>query len=59
MDFVERWFGISPDGGNGTFEAALVLGASVILLAVVWFARLMRRSGHRSRGGQHADESRG
>ncbi|HKI16428.1 MAG TPA: hypothetical protein VKA15_01030 [Isosphaeraceae bacterium] len=25
MDFIERWFGISPDGGNGGFEIAFVL----------------------------------
>ncbi|MGO9466827.1 MAG: hypothetical protein ACLQIB_24510 [Isosphaeraceae bacterium] len=25
MDFMERWFGISPDGGNGSFELAFLL----------------------------------
>jgi len=25
MDSIERWFGVSPDGGNGSFEVALVL----------------------------------
>jgi hypothetical protein len=27
MDFVERLFHVSPDGGNGTFELALVAAA--------------------------------
>ena len=31
MDFVERWFGISPDGGSGTFE----LGAALAILAII------------------------
>ena len=33
MDFLEQWFHISPDGGNGWSEAALV-GAMVIIAAV-------------------------
>ena len=28
MDFIERWFGVSPDGGNGLFEVLFV--ASVV-----------------------------
>lgn len=24
MDFVERWLGISPDGGSGMFEVLLL-----------------------------------
>jgi len=30
MDFIERWLGISLDGGNGTFEASLVLAMLVV-----------------------------
>jgi hypothetical protein len=43
MDFAERWFGISPDGGNGAFEASLILCATVIIVGVVCLARLVRR----------------
>ena len=25
MDFIERWYGVSPDGGSGSFEVSLVL----------------------------------
>jgi hypothetical protein len=34
MDFIERWFGISPDGGDGSTEALAVL-AIVIVIAVL------------------------
>jgi hypothetical protein len=36
MDFIERTFGISPDGGSGAMEVALIL----FLLLIVTF--LMR-----------------
>ena len=34
MDFFERWFGISPDGGNGSLEMLYMLAASLILVAL-------------------------
>jgi len=34
MDFFERWFGISPDGGNGLLEMLYLLAASLILVAL-------------------------
>ena len=34
MDFIERWFHISPDGGNGTLEV-LYVGAFILLIIVV------------------------
>ena len=37
MDFIERIFGISPDGGDGSLEALWVLA---ILIAVgAWIGR--------------------
>ena len=36
MDFIERLFGVAPDGGNGTLEllyivvAGLAVGASIL-----------------------------
>jgi hypothetical protein len=33
MDFIERWFGVSPDGGNGSFETTLMIVALVVLTA--------------------------
>jgi hypothetical protein len=34
MDFIERWFGISPDGGNGSLEAVYLLTAIAALIVV-------------------------
>ena len=36
MDFIERWFQVSPDGGNGTLEWLIVaMGALVVSGLVV------------------------
>jgi MYXO-CTERM domain-containing protein len=36
MDFIERLFGISPDGGDGSIEA-MILGIVVLaLVAAAW-----------------------
>jgi hypothetical protein len=36
MDFIERWFGISPDAGNGLTELSYIL---LLALAVVMVFR--------------------
>jgi len=41
MDFIERWFGLSPDGGDGSMEAML-LGAVVVVLALILGRRHIR-----------------
>jgi hypothetical protein len=33
MDFIEQWFGISPDGGDGSTESLIIL-AIVIAIAL-------------------------
>jgi hypothetical protein len=34
VDFIERWFGFSPDGGDGSVEIALlVLIVALIVLS--------------------------
>jgi hypothetical protein len=38
MDFIERWCGISPDGGNGTFEI-LCITVAVAGIVVLVFRR--------------------
>ena len=35
MDFIERWFGVSPDGGDGTLE---LLYIGVGMFVVISFA---------------------
>ena len=42
MDFVERWLGFSPDGGDGTFEIA-ILAALAIALVVVAIRKRLRQ----------------
>ena len=37
MDFIERWFGISPDAGNALTELSYIL---LLALAVVLVFRL-------------------
>ena len=41
MDFIERWFHISPDGGNGALEVLYV--ATILLLIIVILKPLRRR----------------
>ena len=42
MDFIEQWFGLSPDGGDGLLEA-LYLVALVALITALVFRRQLRR----------------
>jgi hypothetical protein len=35
MDWIERIFGISPDGGDGTTEALVVVAAIAIVALVI------------------------
>jgi hypothetical protein len=39
MDFIERIFGISPDGGDGSFELLLLLIPMVAIVAVAHWRR--------------------
>ena len=41
MDFIERLFGISPDGREGTIELSILLA----LIAAIAIFALRRRSG--------------
>jgi hypothetical protein len=38
VDWIERAFGISPDGGNGTFEALIIIAVVLIPIAAwrIW-----------------------
>lgn len=35
MDWIERWFGVDPDGGDGRLELLLMLLAVAVIFAVV------------------------
>jgi hypothetical protein len=39
MDFIERIFGISPDGGDGSFELLLFLIPIAAIVAVAYWRR--------------------
>jgi hypothetical protein len=40
MDFIEKWFGISPDGGDGSLEAIYLLAVLLVLAAVIFRTRI-------------------
>jgi hypothetical protein len=40
MDFFERWFHISPDGGNGSLEAVYLLILSGVVVGIVFNRRI-------------------
>jgi hypothetical protein len=46
MDFIERFFGVSPDAGTGSIEVALLVGLTMI---VVYLAT-RRQRGRLARG---------
>jgi hypothetical protein len=35
MDFIERWLGFSPDGGDGSTEMLYIVVAAVVLALLV------------------------
>ena len=41
MDFIERWFGCSPDHGDGSFEALILIALVIIIsgLALGFFRK--------------------
>jgi hypothetical protein len=40
MDFIERLFGVSPDGGDGSLELFWMLAIVVAVLAIVFRRRI-------------------
>lgn len=40
MDFIERWFGLSPDGGDGSTEFLYIVVLAVIVVLIVNRRRL-------------------
>jgi hypothetical protein len=45
MDWIERLFGVSPDGGNGATEAMILfsLGVAIVLLLTALVPSLRER----------------
>jgi len=42
MDFIERFFGLSPDNGDGSTEILWLVVLAIVLAAVAYF-RIQRR----------------
>ena len=42
MDFIERMFGASPDGGNGSLEFVILIAGVLIAMVVAWGIRSKR-----------------
>jgi len=42
MQFIEQFFGISPDGGSGALEGSLVF---LFIVLLTFVGRLLRRAG--------------
>jgi hypothetical protein len=40
MDFIEQWFGISPDGGDGSLEVLWIVGIVAVIAAVACRRRI-------------------
>ena len=43
MDFIERLFGISPDGGSGALEAVYFIAIAASAVVIFW-----KRTGRRA-----------
>ena len=43
MHFIEDWFGISPDGGNGLLEALYLVVIAFVIAGAVFRRRLRAR----------------
>ena len=41
MDFIEQWFGISPDGSDGSLEALWIGAIVVVMLAIAFRKRII------------------
>jgi hypothetical protein len=40
MDFIEQWFGVSPDGGDGSLEVLWIAAVAVAVAAIVFHKRI-------------------
>jgi hypothetical protein len=43
VDFIEQWFGTSPDGGDGSLEALWIGAVVVAVLAIAFRKRIIAR----------------
>jgi hypothetical protein len=43
MDWIERWFNVSPDDGSGSLELLMFVVLSVAIVAFLWNVKTRRR----------------
>jgi hypothetical protein len=48
MDFIEQWFGVSPDHGDGSLELLWIVAIVVAAVAIVFHRRLINWLSSRS-----------
>lgn len=41
MNFVEQWFGVSPDAGSGIFEACTILAVLIVISVFVFRGKIL------------------
>jgi hypothetical protein len=44
MDFIERFFGLSPDNGDGSTEILWLVALALVIASVAYFRIQRRRS---------------
>ena len=44
MDFIERLFGVSPDGGDGSTELIYLVAIAITVAALVYAKHRVRRT---------------
>jgi len=42
MDFIEKWFGFSPDGGDGSTELLYIVLVALVLAMIVSRKRIAK-----------------
>jgi hypothetical protein len=47
MDFIERWFGFAPDGGDGSTEMLYIAAGAVVLALLIGRRRVAKFVGRR------------
>ncbi len=40
MDFIERWFGVSPDGGSGSLEMLYIVAVAMVVGVIIFRPRI-------------------
>jgi hypothetical protein len=40
VDFIERWFGVSPDGGSGSLEMLYIAAIALVVGVILFRSRI-------------------